>query len=157
MREFLSQTSAFMPPAQALEDLSPEDAAHRVPGATHSVAELVAHLDFWQAWFIKRCRGTGEPLPAPAAVGWPAAGASEWDAVRERFLDGIEQLSTLAETPDLIDQPIAPAIEFPALAHYRVRDALVHVATHNAHHLGQVVTLRQLAGHWPPPAGSWTW
>ena len=35
------------------------------------------------------------------------------------------------------------------------RDVLV--ATHNAHHLGQVILLRQLLGAWPPPAGSWTW
>jgi hypothetical protein len=35
--------------------------------------------------------------------------------------------------------------------------ALVHVANHNAHHLGQIVLLRQLMGRWPPPSGSWTW
>jgi uncharacterized damage-inducible protein DinB len=52
---------------------------------------------------------------------------------------------------------VTPAIEFPPLAHHTVREALVHVAMHNAHHLGQVITLRQLLGAWPPPAGSYTW
>jgi len=52
---------------------------------------------------------------------------------------------------------LTPAIEFPSLAHYSRRDVLVHVATHNAHHLGQVILLRQLLGVWPPPSGSWTW
>jgi len=37
------------------------------------------------------------------------------------------------------------------------QDWFLHVATHNAHHLGQVILLRQLTGAWPPPAGSWTW
>ena len=43
------------------------------------------------------------------------------------------------------------------MANYTVQQALAHIAVHNAHHLGQVVTLRQLMGQWPPPAGSWTW
>jgi hypothetical protein len=28
---------------------------------------------------------------------------------------------------------------------------------HSSHHLGQVVTIRQLLGLWPPPAGALTW
>jgi uncharacterized damage-inducible protein DinB len=52
---------------------------------------------------------------------------------------------------------VSPPIEFPPLASYSIGDVLVHVATHNSHHLGQVIVLRQLMGKWPPPAGSWTW
>ena len=55
---------------------------------------------------------------------------------------------------ELLTEPV----EYLApLAHYSRRDVFVHVATHNAHHLGQVILLRQLAGKWPPPSGSWTW
>jgi hypothetical protein len=28
---------------------------------------------------------------------------------------------------------------------------------HNAHHLGQIILLRQLFGAWPPPSGRFTW
>ena len=59
--------------------------------------------------------------------------------------------------PDLLEETIYPALEFPPLASYTVRDALVHVANHNSHHLGQIITLRQLMGAWPPPGGGWTW
>lgn len=52
---------------------------------------------------------------------------------------------------------LTPAIEFPMLAEYSYRDVRAHVAQHNAHHLGQVVVLRQLLGVWPPPSGSCTW
>jgi uncharacterized damage-inducible protein DinB len=34
---------------------------------------------------------------------------------------------------------------------------VAHVAVHTAHHIGQIVTLRQLLGAWPPPQGSHTW
>ena len=30
------------------------------------------------------------------------------------------------------------------MAHYTIGDALAHVASHNAHHAGQIVTIRQL-------------
>ena len=40
---------------------------------------------------------------------------------------------------------------------YTVGDVLIHVSLHTAHHIGQVITLRQQLGAWPPPAGSWTW
>ena len=50
-----------------------------------------------------------------------------------------------------------PAFEFPLLAGYTARDVWEHVGQHNAHHMGQVVILRQFLGLWPPPAGSYTW
>jgi uncharacterized damage-inducible protein DinB len=93
-----------------------------------------------------------------AALGWPAVAPGSWAAVHQQFGQGLRQLVAWADAHrDTLDAPLTPAIEFPALAHYSRRDALVHVATHNAHHLGQVIVLRQLLDSWPPPAGSWTW
>ncbi len=62
-----------------------------------------------------------------------------------------------APEPGRLAAPIAPPIEFPPLANFTIRDALVHMASHNAHHLGQVIILRQIMGLWPPPSGSYTW
>jgi len=90
-----------------------------------------------------------------AAAGWPAVAPGSWPDVRARFLSRLQQLAALADGD--VTRPVTPPIEFPPLAHYTIADALTHVVTHNAHHLGQVILLRQLAGSWPPPAGSWTW
>jgi len=84
LREFLSLPVTFLAPDKALDGLDLPAAEAHLPGAPHSIAEIEAHMAFWQDWFL-------------------------------------------------------------------------HVATHNAHHLGQVILLRQLTGAWPPPAGSWTW
>jgi uncharacterized damage-inducible protein DinB len=157
IRELFVDTFAYMPPHRALERLSAEDATRRVPGSTHTIAEIVSHLDFWQAWFLKRCEGIAEPMAISAAAGWPPVSAAGWDELRTSFLDGLELASALGDDPARLDLPVRPAIEFPPLAQYTVREALVHVATHNAHHLGQVITLRQLLATWPPPSGSWTW
>lgn len=80
-----------------------------------------------------------------------------WPQVKDRFCAGLEQLVVFGEECRDLDAPIDPPIQFPPLSEYSGRDVLEHVAHHNAHHLGQVVVLRQIIGAWPPPAGSWTW
>jgi len=154
-RDLLIETTPSIAPARALEALATDQAESR-QGSLHTIAEIVAHLAFWQDWFRSRCQGGSEPMPASAALGWKAPAAGSWPDVRRRFLDGLEALVTLGEREDGT-RVLAPPLEFPPLAGYTVADALVHVANHNAHHLGQVILLRQLMGAWPPPSGSWTW
>ena len=92
-----------------------------------------------------------------AAAGWPAVAPGAWPELHRQFLGTLERAVALGDDPARLDSPIVPAIEFPPLANYTIRDALVHVANHTAHHLGQVIILRQIMGLWPPPSGSWTW
>ena len=155
--ELLVSPFAYSPPAHVLEGLSDAEAVQRLDGTPHTVAELVAHLSFWQEWFMDRCRGAASPMVEHAVGGWPAAPPGSWDETRGRFLDGLRQAASMGAKADRLGQPLTPAIEFPPLSHYTVHDALTHIAVHNAHHLGQVVVLRQMLGRWPPPAGSWTW
>jgi uncharacterized damage-inducible protein DinB len=156
-REILVDTFAHMPPRQLLDGLTDDDAERKCAPLPHSIAEVVAHLEFWQAWFLKRCQGEAAPMAASAAAGWPGAGPGGWPALRARFLDGLEHAAALGGENGRRDALVTPAIEFPPLARMTVGDVVVHLATHNAHHLGQVVLLRQLVGCWPPPAGSYTW
>jgi uncharacterized damage-inducible protein DinB len=157
VRELLIAPLAHMPPARALEGLAPDDAERRVSGANHSVADLTAHLVYWQDWFVQRCRGEHAPMAQRAAAGWPEVRPGTWPEWHQRFLAGLDLAASLADPVTRQDDPIAPAIEFPPLAEYTVRDALVHIANHNAHHLGQIIVLRQLTDRWPPPGGRWTW
>ena len=110
-------------------------------------------MAFWQEWFGRRVQGIGEPMATHAAEGWPDVGPGTWPALRERFLSGIERLGIGGERRP----PGRSSARVPAARRYTVHDALVHVAMHNAHHLGQVVLLRQQMGCWPPPSGSYTW
>jgi uncharacterized damage-inducible protein DinB len=153
-RDLLIDTTPFMPPVGVIEGLSAEDAERRPPNAPHSIAEIVAHMAFWQEWFDRRAQGTGGPMAGHAAEGWPPIEPGSWPALRERFVSGLERLAALGASAG---RPLDPPVEYPPLARYTVGDALVHVAMHNAHHLGQVVLLRQQMGLWPPPAGSYTW
>jgi uncharacterized damage-inducible protein DinB len=155
-RALLTDTVAFLSPRHALDGLTPALADRHVRGAPHTIAEIVAHLAFWQDWFVGRCEGTGGPMPQSAVVGWPEPEPGGWDALRQRFLDGLERLVPVGAAGDQA-RGLDPPIEFPPLAEITVGEVVIHVATHNAHHLGQVVLLRQMLGAWPPPSGSYTW
>jgi uncharacterized damage-inducible protein DinB len=155
-RELLIDTMTHLSPAKTIEALPIEEAERRHPGANHSIAEIVAHMTFWATWFCDRCDGIHAPMVTSAAQGWPAVAPGSWPALHRQFLDVLERTARIG-APERLDQPVTPPIEFPPLAGYTVRDATVHVGVHTAHHLGQVVVLRQLMGLWPPPAGSWTW
>jgi uncharacterized damage-inducible protein DinB len=157
-REMLTEPRAFLAPARALEGLPAAVADQRLPGANHSIAEIVAHAAFWQEWFLRRFNGALEPMVQRAADGWPAVAPGTWREIEGMFLGGLTRLATEAETAaERLDEPLTPPIDFPPLAQYSRCDVLVHVGAHNAHHLGQVILLRQMLGAWPPPAGSWTW
>ena len=92
-----------------------------------------------------------------AASGWPAVAPGSWPELHVRFLTTLNRAVALGDDPGRLASRVVPAIEFPPLANYTIRDAIVHMGTHNAHHLGQVIILRQVMGLWPPPSGSWTW
>lgn len=155
--EMLIAPIAHMPPAKILDGLDPDEAARRIPGSPHTVVEILAHVVFWQGWFLDRITGRPVPMPEHAADGWPAALAGDWSRLRDEFVAGLDRAVTLGGTPEEASRRVEPSIEFPPMAEFTVSDALTHLAMHNAHHLGQVVTLRQILGAWPPPEGSWTW
>lgn len=143
---------AYMPPSRLLGGLEAEDAARRISGVSHSIVEIVAHVVFWQNWFLNRCSGIAVPAAAHAAEGWPTAAASDWERLREQFLAGLQRALLLPG-----EGRVDPPIEVPPMGTYTIADALTHLAQHNAYHLGQIVTLRQALGTWPPPEGSFTW
>jgi uncharacterized damage-inducible protein DinB len=114
-------------------------------------------MAFWLDWFVGRCEGSGTPMPEAAAMGWPAVEPGQWDALRERFLDGLDRLTALGAAGDAALRRVTPPMEFPPIAGYTIQEVVVHVAMHDGHHLGQIVLLRQMLGAWPPPAGAYTW
>lgn len=153
--ELLVENTSYIAPLKAIEGLTAGQAERRVEGAPHSIAEIVAHVAYWQDWFAARAEGTGTPMPEHAEPGWPQVPPGTWDEVAARYRAGLERAERLGGLDPA--QPIHPPLEYPPEARYTVGDAMTHIALHTAHHLGQVVLLRQIQGLWPPPAGSWTW
>jgi uncharacterized damage-inducible protein DinB len=157
LHSVLRGAHAYSPADAALAGLTDALALDRPVNSDHSIAEIVAHMAFWQQWFLDRCDGRHVPAPPRAELGWPPVAAGMWSAVLTRFQDGFSRALLLSDNETRRTERVDPPIEFGPLDHYTIEDALIHVSLHNAHHLGQVITLRQLQGSWPPPAGRWTW
>ncbi len=126
-------------------------AGTRPAGAPHSVFEILHHMLFWQEWAVKWLGGKKPPVPKHAAGSWPGsarpATKEEWDQAVTRYLETLEVMDTSARDGDL-------TIKIGK----RSRLEMLHLmASHNSYHAGQVVTLRQILGAWPPPGGGLTW
>jgi uncharacterized damage-inducible protein DinB len=157
LHSILRGAHSYLAPSAALAGLTADVACHKPANTPHSIAEIVAHMAFWQEWFLDRCDGVATPAPARASQGWPSLRNGEWDTVLARFESGFRRALALADDEARGALPVVPALEFDHLRRYTTHDVLIHLALHNAHHVGQVVTLRQQQRAWPPPAGSWTW
>ena len=142
---------------RAISDLSAADAGRRPAGLPHSAAQIVAHVQFWQHSLLSVIAGKNPPAVAHAAEGLPAGNrrtdiqstADEWEALKDRFLRDAQRLrdltldASLTASPDRKGRPYAVA--------------LTNSAGHSVYHLGQVVTVRQALGLWPPVGGGATW
>jgi uncharacterized damage-inducible protein DinB len=157
LHSILRGAHSYLSPNATLAGLTTELASRRPHEAEHSIMEIVAHMSFWQEWFLDRCNGIATPAPARAELSWPSVADDVWESVHARFEAGFQRALVLADNEARTIAPITPPLEFGHLEKYTVADALIHMALHNAHHLGQVITLRQQSDAWPPPAGSWTW
>jgi hypothetical protein len=116
------------------------------PGQMHSVAQLVAHLTYWNENALARLRGQ-----KPAAysgnnedtfVGYDVnkITPAEWTALvarANRCLTDLEQWVQSASDADLA----------------KGANTIAHVGAHNAYHIGEIVYVRKLQGSWDPSKG----
>jgi uncharacterized damage-inducible protein DinB len=120
-------------------------------GAGHSIFQLANHMNFWQDWALEWLEGGTPKIPRHASGSWPGAlapaGAKEWKAAVRRFQDGLGAMLRHARKGDL----------FVARGKRTRLGMFQTMALHSSHHAGQVVTLRQMLGKWPPPSGGVTW
>ena len=114
MREFIVDTIAYLSPPHAVEGLETADAERTVEGTNHSIAEIVAHIDFWQRWFIDRCEGVNAPMVGTAAEGWPSVPQGAWPEVRARFLEALERAAALGTNEAGLLGAARPADRVPA-------------------------------------------
>ena len=148
--EVLEDESEHTPAAQALEGLTASQAFTKLEGWPHSIAEIVAHLLFWQRQVLGGI--DGQPPVAEvksAAIGWPPVEDSDWPRIGDEYLAGLKRTRELARDPEVVGRLLR--------SNRTVGSRLVVHSGHDAYHLGQIVLLRRLMGAWPPPSGGMTW
>ncbi len=147
----LSGEGAHAASMNIFEGLDWNLAGARPEGVPHSISQLLGHILFWQDWVVKWLDGGNPPVPKHAAESWPkdpAPGSKkDWIQAVKAFRRGLDGLERRSRKGDLLAQ-----------RGKHTRLGMLHaIASHNSHHLGQVVVLRQMLGAWPPPSGGVTW
>ena len=145
-------------PGAVLDGLTAEQAHAKPQGLPHSIAEIVAHICYWQEWFNGCAIAGFTGISEHAVDGWPAVPADGWDALRTQCLRSIEEAQRIAAESDSLGDPLLPpSVHMPSLATESRGSGILHAAVHSSHHIGQMITMRQLMGLWPPPGGTITW
>jgi hypothetical protein len=139
----LSGEWEFAGPHKALVGISPEDACRRVPGVPYTIAQLLAHADWWQRRRIDSAQGTAWEDFELQVDDWPAVAPEDWDQLVQSYL------ASCAELADLVGNGVD--IQRTVYGDLTVGAMLVSHTLHNAYHLGQIVLIRRLLGLWPPP------
>jgi len=134
----------FADPRKVLAGITPQDACRRVDGVPYSIAQLVAHLDWWQRRRIDLAHGSEWQDFELQVDDWPDVAPADWERLAQGFLASCAQLL------DLIDDVDKSRSVYEEQT---VGSMLVSHTLHNAYHIGQIVLLRRQLGIWPPQAG----
>ena len=151
VRRALSGEGAHAGTQNAFDGLDWRVAAMRPPGVPHSIFQLLAHTTYWQNWLLQWLDGEDPAVPSHAAGSWPSnpgpANPDEWKRAVRNFRGSLDKLEGRSGEGELLGTIGKTS---------RLR--MFHtIASHTSYHIGQVVTLRQLLGKWPPPSGGLTW
>jgi uncharacterized damage-inducible protein DinB len=157
--ELIEGRGAHADPAACVKDLRADQAARKPAGFEHGMFEILAHLNYWMEYDLKRMRGVPDPYPQHAAEGWPSAEnmqEEEWKREVRRFRELLGELASVCRSDAWLKQ--APAM---CAGHERnastVGAMIFQAITHNSYHIGQIVDVRRALGLWPPAGGGDTW
>lgn len=150
LRELLTSPHAHVTLEQALAGLPPKMRGVQPPGQPHTLWRLVEHLRLAQWDILEFSRRADHRSPAWPEGYWPPAEAppdeTAWERSVQALRDDLEAFVGLLDDPQRDLMAPLPWGKGQTL----LREALL-IADHNAYHVGQMVTLRQLLGCWPPP------
>jgi len=100
---------------------------------------------------VKWLDGEKPAVPRHASGSWPGsekpANAGEWEQAVQRLNKALDALIDRGTKTDLLEKRGGKS---------RV-EMLQTIASHSSYHIGQLVSVRQMLGAWPPPSGGVTW
>lgn len=138
-----SDPSWHIPFQQSVEDLTEDEAFWTPANDSHSIAEIVQHLLYWnETWQTRYREGRVDAVPA---IGdndhsFVLPDHVTFSELRERLLEVLLGWQQLLSSPkDALEQDVSG---FPVPAKWW--KVISNVATHNAYHIGQIVYIRKL-------------
>jgi hypothetical protein len=87
------------------EGLDWKVAGARPEGVSHSLFQLLNHMNYWQDWVVKWLDGEKPPTPRHASGSWPGepgpASPQEWVAAIQDFRRGLDELERRSRETEL--------------------------------------------------------
>lgn len=138
---------AFQPREELLKGLTVQEAGEKTAGVPYTIWQLLEHLRFAQHDILDFCRNASYQEPDWPDDYWPAQAVPPDQAALENTLKSLDR--DLEEMVQLVQDRNLDLFEpFPhGQGQTLLREAML-VAEHNAYHIGQIVLLRRLLGHW---------
>ncbi len=159
--ELTEGRGAHADPIACVEDLPAELATRKPAGFEHSALEIVAHLNYWMRYDLKRMKGGPDPYPKHASESWLSAQevhAGRWQNEIANFRELLQELAAMCRSDLGTWLTQAPAMHESQKRNASSIGALIFQSiTHNSYHLAQIVDLRRAQGVWPPARGGDTW
>ncbi len=162
LTELLHGKGSHADPIVCVEDVSAELAGQQVAGFPHSIAELVFHMNYWMDYELHRIRGQRPTYPEHNAESFPPATSlvdgQDWDQLRKRFADLLEDYSALAKSSsEEMQRRIESAHAVDTKLAGTLEAVLWQMVVHNSYHVGQIAMIRRMLEAWPPRGGGDTW
>lgn len=125
---------------EALEGLTLADALKRPIPNTHTIRELVAHMDAWQRYTLVALEGTPVAM-LEGEENFPVVSEetdAEWEEAKRRFKANNESIREgIAQLDDAQLSELVPGRDHP------MKMLLHGIAHHNVYHAGQIILLRK--------------
>jgi uncharacterized damage-inducible protein DinB len=147
----LTGKDAHVETANVLQGLDWKLAGVRPDGVPHSIFQLVNHIVYWQEWAVNWLDGKKPRPPRHASGSWPGkegpASRREWERTTQRLEKALRALQSRTREADLLSRH----------GNWTPLEMLLVIGSHTSYHVGQITSLRQALGVWPPPSGAVTW
>jgi uncharacterized damage-inducible protein DinB len=160
LRELVYGKGAHVDPIACVEDIASSVATRTVIGYPHSIWQIVEHMNYWMEYELRRIAGKCPSYPDHAIESWPPhpdpAIEDQWQATRQRFVDRLARLASLADSDDAALEKAVPP-DKPSAQPSTVGTVLKQITAHNSYHVGQIAMLRRQFDAWPPQRGGDSW
>ncbi|MGE8205514.1 DinB family protein [Heyndrickxia sp. NPDC080065] len=137
--------SWYLPFLDSVENLSEEEAFWKPNENTHSIAEIVQHLLYWnETWQIRYQKSDFNAVPfiGNNNNSFIITENQTFNDLKEELLKVLLQWQSL-----LTEEKLESNVDnFPVPARWWA--ILGNVATHNAYHIGQIIYIRKLQKGW---------
>jgi uncharacterized damage-inducible protein DinB len=142
------EREAWQPPlGEAIEGLNASQAAWKPASERHSIWQIIKHVILWKQSLLDAWDGKVQDFKAVEALDWPDASGDD-----KAWHDDIARLTEISmeikrRVASLDDEGVAAAIPtFTGLRDRPLALRVMHAATHDIYHSGQIKYLRALQG-----------